>query len=209
MALRSLENSAPTMVVPMPCTAWLLSEASKICLLASLMPVIKRFSAMERCGSKWNGQVASSLCVARKKEATVWVAMRLATSPALCPPIPSATTNRSNSGRMQKLSSLCSRWSPTSDRPAATMCMDSRSGPELPPKVHGFRETVKLLAPKLTPGRALVAFQNPRRRFLAVCSLILAASCSADRSTVEGALAAAASAVGARDHEALLQALDE
>ncbi|MDB4985336.1 MAG: hypothetical protein JWN04_514 [Myxococcaceae bacterium] len=89
------------------------------------------------------------------------------------------------------------------------MCMDSRSGPELPLKVHGFRETVKLLTRKI---RALCAMSDLRaraRHLLAVCSLVIAASCSADAKTVEGALALAASAVGARDHDALFQALDE
>jgi hypothetical protein len=44
---------------------------------------------------------------------------------------------------------------------------------------------------------------------LLVLATLGVAACSADPTTVEGALSAAASAVGARDHDALLQVLDE
>jgi hypothetical protein len=46
-------------------------------------------------------------------------AMRLATSPDWCPPIPSATTKTLNSGSRMKRSSLCIRCLPTSESPAA------------------------------------------------------------------------------------------
>src|SRR5215471_7279687 len=84
------------------------------------MPVSRRFSSSDRLVSKWNGQVTSSLAVVRKNSEMVSVAMREATSPARCPPMPSATTKRSYSLSTTKESSLCSRWSPTSLSPAAT-----------------------------------------------------------------------------------------
>src|SRR6185436_8111187 len=46
-------------------------------------------------------------------------AMRLATSPDWCPPMPSATTYTLNSGKRMYRSSLWLRSLPTSERPAA------------------------------------------------------------------------------------------
>jgi hypothetical protein len=118
------------------------------------------------------------------------------------------------------------------------MCMDSRSRPELTPKVHGFLETVKLLNPKLSRSRAMSARAvfaraalgallpvqartrmrtKPRATLSRAIALLLVgwlggsllAACGADPKTVEGALSLAASAVGARDHEALFHSLDE
>ncbi|MDB4974749.1 MAG: hypothetical protein JWN48_3090 [Myxococcaceae bacterium] len=55
----------------------------------------------------------------------------------------------------------------------------------------------------------MAPLRMPRTPLAVVCMFILAAACSSDSRTVEGALSSAASAVGARDHEALFQALDE
>jgi hypothetical protein len=44
----------------------------------------------------------------------VWTAMLLATSPAACPPIPSATMNSPMPSSTRKLSSFASRTRPTS-----------------------------------------------------------------------------------------------
>src|SRR5579884_3570262 len=113
-------NIAPTTVVPIPWYSRERVDRSKIWRLATRIPVRRRFSSSLRFVSKWNGQVTSSLAVVRKNSEMVSVAILDATSPARCPPIPSATTNRSYSFSTTNESSLCSRWSPTSLSPAAT-----------------------------------------------------------------------------------------
>jgi hypothetical protein len=98
--------------------------------------------------------------------------------------------------------------------------MDSRSGPELPHKVHGFRETVKrqhperVVASAMSPLLAYAAYElarlHPRFiRWLGALTVVFAVACGPDPHTLEGGLAAAAAAVAARDHAALLRALDE
>src|SRR5262245_4075556 len=52
-----------------------------------------------------------------------------ATSPAACPPIPSATTKKPSAGSNASASSLCLRFFPTSVRPNASI----RAIPSLPP----------------------------------------------------------------------------
>src|SRR6266571_6172871 len=59
-------------------------------------------------------------------------ARREATSPAACPPMPSATTNRLCSGASAKESSLDERLRPTSDRPALWNRRPGVSGTVLP-----------------------------------------------------------------------------
>jgi hypothetical protein len=89
--------------------------------------------------------------------------------------------------------------------------MDSRSGPELPHKVHGFRETVKRQRANERAARALsrsTAHRSSLRHLLAI-AIVFVAACGPDPHSVEGALATASAAVAARDHEALFQALDE
>ena len=88
-------NSAPTTVVPMPWYSRDRELRSMIWRLASRMPVSSRFSSSDRRESKWNGQVTSSVAVARKNSTIASVASRLATSPARWPPMPSATTKSS------------------------------------------------------------------------------------------------------------------
>src|SRR5882724_7859559 len=58
--------------------------------------------------------------------ATKRTAISLATSPAACPPIPSATTKIPRSGTMRKLSSFPERMMPTSVRPAQVICTGRR-----------------------------------------------------------------------------------
>src|SRR6266550_2160742 len=58
--------------------------------------------------------------------ATKRTAISLATSPAACPPIPSATTKIPRSGTMRKLSSFPERMIPTSLRPAQVICTGRR-----------------------------------------------------------------------------------
>src|SRR3989442_3414055 len=58
--------------------------------------------------------------------ATKRTAISLATSPAACPPMPSATTKIPRSGTMRKLSSFPERIMPTSVRPAQVMCTGRR-----------------------------------------------------------------------------------
>src|SRR5438132_1427858 len=58
--------------------------------------------------------------------ATKRTAISLATSPAACPPMPSATTKIPRSGTMRKLSSFPERIMPTSVRPAQVICTGRR-----------------------------------------------------------------------------------
>jgi len=55
----------------------------------------------------------------------------------------------------------------------------------------------------MTPRGSVIA------RVFSVIAILLAASCDSDDTTVEGALARAAAAVGARDHEALFRVIDQ
>lgn len=81
------------------------------------------------------------------------------------------------------------------------MCMDSRSGPELPNKVHGFGKTVKLHHPFRDWGRGLAALM----------ALVLVVGCGggADPREVEGALGRAADALAQRDARALFRVIDQ
>lgn len=82
------------------------------------------------------------------------------------------------------------------------MCMDSRSGPELPNKVHRFGRTVKR-CPTNT-------HRLPFGTVAALATLLaLAPGCGPDPKQAEGALAQAAQAASARDGTAMFQALDE
>ena len=85
--------------------------------------------------------------------------------------------------------------------------MDSRSksGPELPHKVHGFREPVKACCLELVVNATRPATAG----LLAACVVSLLAACGGDPTTVAGAVSAAASAVGNRDHASLFPLLDE
>src|SRR3989442_6653663 len=58
--------------------------------------------------------------------ATKRTAISLATSPAACPPMPSATRKIPRSGTMRKLSSFPERIMPTSVRPAQVICTGRR-----------------------------------------------------------------------------------
>src|SRR5438132_1278739 len=63
---------------------------------------------------------------------TVWTARRLAVSPPAWPPIPSHTMKRPSSSLTRKLSSLCSRFIPTSVRAALRKRIKAGS-----PRGHG------------------------------------------------------------------------
>ena len=86
-------NIAPTTVVPMP---WYSRERVRALEDLAVGDADAREQAVfflaDRFVSKWNGQVTSSLAVVLKNSEIVSVAMRDATSPARCPPMPSATT---------------------------------------------------------------------------------------------------------------------
>ncbi len=85
------------------------------------------------------------------------------------------------------------------------MCMDSRSGPELPNKVHGFDKTVKLLHPFRWRGRAV-------DRLLGLALLVACTvSCggAADPRDVDGALSRAADALAQRDARGLFRVIDQ
>src|SRR6266481_5664105 len=64
---------------------------------------------------------------------TVWTARRLAVSPPACPPIPSQTTYRPRSSLTRKLSSLWSRFMPTSVRAALRKLAMAGTLHRLPP----------------------------------------------------------------------------
>jgi hypothetical protein len=85
--------------------------------------------------------------------------------------------------------------------------MDSRSksGPELPHKVHGFREPVKACCLEL----AVNAIRSVAAIALAGCALSVLAACGSDLTTVAGVVSAAASAVGNRDQASLFPLIDE
>ncbi len=68
-------NIAPTTVVPIPWYSRERVDRSKICRLATRMPVSRRFSSSLRLVSKWNGQVTSSFAVVRKNSEMVSVAI--------------------------------------------------------------------------------------------------------------------------------------
>jgi hypothetical protein len=82
------------------------------------------------------------------------------------------------------------------------MCMDSRSGPEVPSKVHGFGEAVK--------RRQRQAPETGRKRRLGwVLTAGLLAACGPDLTQPEGALGALASGCANGEAQALFPALDE
>src|SRR5262245_7082240 len=188
----------------MPCTERSRVEASKSCLLATLIPVMSRFSSTDRCGSKWKGHVASSLADAWKKPAIACVAIFDATSPALWPPIPSATTNRSNSLRIQKLSSLCSLWSPTSVSPAATTFI------RVVAPCCGRGETASN-----SPLNASMCQDRLETSFALVTCIVSLVACGAcgggepDPRTIPGAIEAALAATDAYDGHALYKLVDQ
>jgi hypothetical protein len=78
--------------------------------------------------------------------------------------------------------------------------MDSRSGPELPNKVHVFDETVKLRDP----------FRRVGMLFLCLfISSAVACGPGSDPRTIDGALGKVAFAVARRDHESLFRVIDQ
>ena len=82
------------------------------------------------------------------------------------------------------------------------MCMDSRSGPEVPSKVHGFGEAVK----HWYGGRG----KSEKQRFVRWgVSAILLAACTPKMDEPEGVLAVLAQGCAAGSTEALFPALDE
>ncbi len=81
------------------------------------------------------------------------------------------------------------------------MCMDSRSGPELPNKVHVFGKTVKLHHP--IPRSGL--------RFGLILLVLAVVACGGgtDPRSVEGALGRAADALAQRDARELFRVIDQ
>ena len=67
-------NIAPTTVVPIPWYSRDRVLRSKICRLATRIPVRSRFSSSDRFVSKWNGHVTSSFAVDLKNSLIVSVA---------------------------------------------------------------------------------------------------------------------------------------
>lgn len=82
------------------------------------------------------------------------------------------------------------------------MCMDSRSGPEVPFKVHGFGETVK--------RRGRLGAESSRKRGVAWgLAAGLLAACGPDLAQPAGALGLLAQGCASGDAEAVFSALDE
>ena len=91
--------SAATTVVPMPFSSGDDAALSLTALLASLIAATSLLPARPSVSTSPKGQVMSSLpAVARMKPPVTSTAIRLASSPAAWPPIPSATTYRPVSG---------------------------------------------------------------------------------------------------------------
>src|SRR5215471_4615814 len=82
------------------------------------MAVRTRLPAADRDGSKPNGQLSSPVRVVRKVT-TVSTATRAATSPALWPPIPSATTHNPCAASKAQQSSFTGLTRPLSVTPCA------------------------------------------------------------------------------------------
>src|SRR5258708_4677576 len=111
--MRAPSMIAATTVVPMPVYSVRSSEARNTRRLATLIAVISRFAANDSAGLKPNGQVKSSLDALFVRNARmVSSASCEATSPALCPPMPSATAIAEMSGSHRNASSLIVRTLP-------------------------------------------------------------------------------------------------
>src|SRR5262245_26626606 len=103
-------------VVPMPAYSSSAAARMKIARFASLIAVRMRLASRDRLGSNPYGQVSSvSACDRPMKVPIVSTAIRDATSPAWCPPMPSHTTRTPLPTRI--LSSFLTRRLPTSVRP--------------------------------------------------------------------------------------------
>src|SRR5438445_13549019 len=104
---------AATTVVPMPVYSVRSSDARNTRRLATLMAVIRRFAANDSVGRKPNGHVKSSLVALFVRNARIVSSASCeATSPALCPPMPSATASVEMSGSHIDESSLIVRTFP-------------------------------------------------------------------------------------------------
>src|SRR6266851_5905292 len=104
---------AATTVVPMPVYSVRSSDARNTRRLATLMAVISRLAANESAGLKPNGHVKSSLDALFLRNARIVSSASCeATSPALCPPMPSATAIAEMSGSHMDESSLIVRTFP-------------------------------------------------------------------------------------------------
>src|SRR3981189_3237804 len=111
--MRAPSRIAATTVVPMPVYSVRSSDARNTRRLATLMAVISRFAANESGGLAPHGQVKSSLGALLVRTARIASSASCdATSPALCPPMPSATASAEISGSHMDESSLIVRTFP-------------------------------------------------------------------------------------------------
>ena len=90
-------------VVAMPRRSWESAMAEAMRRLARRNAALSRLASRLRVGSNGNGQVRflSAPAVSWMKASIASTATREATSPATWPPMPSATTKRPTSGRVQ------------------------------------------------------------------------------------------------------------
>src|SRR5271157_3018557 len=124
LTLRSAKRAA-TRVVPMPDVFLCASAYSRMASLACFTA-----SARSRAPSGVSSRQACSFTAgscSRKYLRTASTAMRLATSPAAWPPIPSHTTKMPSRSSYPKLSSLDARTRPTSVSPATSNRKDMRA----------------------------------------------------------------------------------
>src|SRR6202163_3637160 len=153
-------------------------------MLATWMADRSRLPVLESAGSKPNGQSLVSpadpggRAASRRYSTTAPTARRAAPSPALCPPIPSATTQSPSRSSITKQSSLVCRTRPFSVTPCARSTpvhLRSReiASPRLvvyrPPALHGTAESLTWPA-ELSP----VASNAPSysAEFVARCRLL-------------------------------------
>src|SRR5450432_3841337 len=100
-------------VVPMRAWARSFAAAARMLSLATLMPTRSRFAASDKDRSIGCGQACCGWAWYERKNVSIAsTASALATAPALCPPIPSATTNSRPSMKLPNASSFSLRWRP-------------------------------------------------------------------------------------------------
>src|SRR5581483_10489598 len=125
-AMRDPFTRTPTMVVPIPPYASVLSAARNTRRFARWIAVRRRLPSKDRSLSRPYGHEKSVSPSERRMNAdSASIARRDATSPALCPPMPSATANRCASTSEMYMSSFVLRTRPVSDTPHARITLRS------------------------------------------------------------------------------------